>query len=169
MTLLQDGREGRNGGRRSWAGTGRVRGGSGQPLGPWPLRHFTFLDEAPVDVRVGVQSEEVAHSGTDIDPGVLVGVCARSLSFENVLPVINGEGADVFPLGVGDASLVMDGDPAVVTDRDAGAPVAVPEPGNDLGGFRSVLPAFDQIVLASRSARTITELFIEPVSMRRRV
>jgi len=81
-------------------------------LRPRTARDVSKINESPMHFAGGFHAEVVADGWGDIDAGTAVLRIFWAFAAEDVLPVIGGEWAAVFPLGVADASAVDDLDPA---------------------------------------------------------
>ena len=87
------------------------------PLRPWAIGDLVVLDEFPFNAVAAADGKEISHGWANVDTGIAIGVRFWLVAFENVLPVVCIEWATVFPLGVADFFIVVDGDPATFADR----------------------------------------------------
>ena len=74
---------------------------------------------------------------------------------KNVIPVVSGERAAVFPLRIADALVGNDLDPATLADGLAGAGAVALEPGNDAGSFRLVGLVIDAVVVGEGDVKWV--------------
>ena len=102
-----------------------------------------------------MEFQEIADRRAQIDSGALVAIRARRLISENVLPVIDLEGADIFPLGIANLAFVMNGDPTALADRDPITPIRFPKPRDDLRRLRAVHATFHHIVVRKSDVKRI--------------
>ena len=98
------------------------------PFFPRAGRDFGLLHKFPIHFRVTSHPKEVTDGGTYIDTCILIAVGSRLFALKHIGPVVYREGTNVFPLRVGDPSVVVDRDPSIVTNGDSGAAVNLPEP-----------------------------------------
>lgn len=103
--------------------------------GPGALRDVGELDEFPVGHVGVVHAEEVADGGRDVEAGAFVQVGLGAFGAKDVLPVVGAERAGVLPLGVADAVLEPDGDPAAFADGFLRPLEGLAEPRDDAGGL----------------------------------
>ena len=81
-------------------------------LRPRTARDVGEVDKPPMHFGGGFHAEVVADGWGDIDASTAVLCIFGAFAAEDVLPVVGGEWAAVFPLGVADAPAVDDLDPA---------------------------------------------------------
>lgn len=104
-------------------------------FGPRTVGDVREFYKFPITDVFAFEAEVIADGGGNVEASALVEVWEWSLVAEDVLPMIGAEGAAVFPLGVGDAVAVADGDPPAFADGFAFAFEGMAEPGNNAAGF----------------------------------
>ena len=73
-------------------------------------------DKFPVAAVDPRHSQVIPYRRADINPGVVIGIGPRPFISKHVLPVVNLERTNVFPLGVANAVSFSNGDPFVFKD-----------------------------------------------------
>lgn len=87
----------------------------GAVLSPWPFWYAGKVNETPMHFGLGGHAEVVTYGRGNIQTGSLVLRVFGTLVAKHIRPVIGGEWATVFPLGVTDFFAVDDLKPAAFT------------------------------------------------------
>lgn len=119
------------------------------------MGHFAVFDEAPFDGGAAAELEKIPHSWAQVDAGSAISVGQGGIVAEDILPVVDLEWADVFPLRITDAALMVDGQPAVFADGDAVATKALPKPRDHLVSLRAVATDFGHVVVGQCHVKRI--------------
>ena len=102
---------------------------------PWAIGDLMVFNKFPFHLGATLDIEVVPYRRANVDASGLVDVIFRFGITKHILPVIRFKRSDILPLGVANAAMGVDGNPATFTDRNAVATIMIPEPRDDILSF----------------------------------